>query len=434
MSHSQSSDDLYSVGIARRPITPGHSMYLSGYAARTHASEGVMHDLWVKAIGIQDGNGNRVLIVTADIIGLPRDICDEAAARIGQTHGLERKDILFNSSHTHSGPLVVDDSPVMFELDEEQSETTASYRSFLLETLVEAMDEALSSHSPAQLWYASGMVTFAVNRREPNGSKILNGYNPEGPSDHSVPVIEVTTPAGERLALIFAYACHPTTLGADSYLVSGDYAGFSQIFVESAFPGTTAFFIAGCGGDQNPLPRHSVELAKAYGQQLAAGVRRAIACKRQPLRGALEAKMVHVDLQLAPHSRPMFEARLDEAHELNPWRERHAQLMLQSYDENRAITKVLYPIQSIAFGESLTLLGLGGEVVVDYALRLKQEYRQLNLIVAGYCNDIMAYIPSRRVLLEGGYEGGDSMIFFGLPTPFTETIEETIMEGIRQVL
>ena len=75
---------------------------------------------------------------------------------------------------------------------------------------------------------------------------------------------------------------------------------------------------------------------------------------------------------------------------------------------------------------------LGGEVVVDYALRLKHEIDG-PVWIASYSNDVMAYIPSRRVLGEGGYEGATSMIYYGLPTSWSPTIENAIVgEVLRQ--
>ncbi len=76
---------------------------------------------------------------------------------------------------------------------------------------------------------------------------------------------------------------------------------------------------------------------------------------------------------------------------------------------------------------------LGGEVVVDYALRLKHELTG-DVWVTGYANDVMSYIPSRRVLREGGYEGATSMVYYGLPTTWGPTIEEAIVREVhRQV-
>ena len=93
-----------------------------------------------------------------------------------------------------------------------------------------------------------------------------------------------------------------------------------------------------------------------------------------------------------------------------------------------------YPIQVWRLGSSLILVALGGEVVVDYALRLKQELGSGSTWIAGYSNDVMAYIPSRRVLSEGGYEGGGAMVYYSLPSPWAPTIEERIIEGVRAVM
>ena len=72
-------------------------------------------------------------------------------------------------------------------------------------------------------------------------------------------------------------------------------------------------------------------------------------------------------------------------------------------------------------------------MVVDYALRLKRELGPRTWAM-GYANDVMAYIPSKRVLLEGGYEGGGAMVYYGLPTVWSAEVEEKIMAGLlRQV-
>jgi hypothetical protein len=90
-------------------------------------------------------------------------------------------------------------------------------------------------------------------------------------------------------------------------------------------------------------------------------------------------------------------------------------------------------VQAVRLGRDLTLLALGGEPVVDYALRVKRELPRENLVVAGYCYDVMCYIPSRRVLREGGYEAVDNMIYYGQPGPFAESVEDVIMAAVRRV-
>ena len=100
------------------------------------------------------------------------------------------------------------------------------------------------------------------------------------------------------------------------------------------------------------------------------------------------------------------------------------------------------PVQVWRFGPALhgsspptdlTLIGIGGEVVVDYAIRLAGEYPTRRIWAAGYSNDVFGYLPSRRVLLEGGYEGADAMVYYGRPGPFAPNVEELIIGQIRRL-
>jgi hypothetical protein len=109
--------------------------------------------------------------------------------------------------------------------------------------------------------------------------------------------------------------------------------------------------------------------------------------------------------------------------------------MLKILDrEGQLMTDYPYTLQVLQFGDDLTLVALAGEVVVDYSLRLKKELAPANLWVAANCNDVFAYIPSRRVLEEGGYEADSSMMFYGLPGPWDSSIEEVIVAQVHEVV
>jgi len=133
---------------------------------------------------------------------------------------------------------------------------------------------------------------------------------------------------------------------------------------------------------------------------------------------------------------PPFEVEVYRAELLgnDKFRQRRAQLMLEAYNSGNPVRSIPYPVQALRFGDSLSLLFLSGEVVVDYALRAQCEYAGENLLVAGYCNEVQCYIPSLRVLKEGGYEAVDSMIYYGHPGPFTESVEETVFGAVRAVM
>ena len=421
----------YKAGMARVIITPEKPMYLSGYANRTHPSEGKIHDLWAKALAIEDRKGGRVVILSTDLVGLPRGITDVVAARALKEYNLERSRLVINSSHTHTGPLIRGNLNIMFELDAEQKERVDAYSRELIEKLVAVIGASITDLAPANLSFGNGIVKFAMNRRQNTAASVKIGVNPKGPSDYDVPVLKVSAPDGKLRAVLFGYACHNTTLTGEFYQFSGDYAGFAQIAIEQANPGATALFMMLCGADQNPNPRSTLELARRHGTDLATEVNRVLGSRLQPVRGAILAAFQTVDLEFAIHTRETFESRLKET---NVFRVRNAKAMLATYEQGRPIRRYSYPVQAIGFGKDLTLVALGGEVVVDYALRIKKEYGSKGIIVAGYSNDVMSYIPSLRVLKEGGYEAADAMTYYGLPGPYNEEVEDRIIRTVGQVM
>jgi hypothetical protein len=421
----------YKAGVAAVSINPAGPIYLTGYASRTHPSEGILHDLKAKALAIEDRAGKRTVIVTTDLIGLPRAITDPVAARALKEYGIERARLLFNSSHTHGGPHIASNLNLLFELAPPDAAAVDGYARKLREDLHQVIGEAVQKLAPADLWFGNGKAHFGVNRRQPTPSGVKIGVNPEGPTDPDVPVLKVTSPDGKVLALLFGYACHNTTLGGDIYQVHGDYAGFAQSDVESAHPGATAMFVELCGADQNPNPRGKVEQARQYGKALADEVMRVAGSPMAKMRGNIRAAFQIVELEFAAYSREQLESA---ARDKNPYKVRHAKAMLQRLDSGNPIRRYPYPVQAIQFGKDLTIVALGGEVVVGYCLWVKQTYGDSGILIAGYSNDVMSYIPTARILQEGGYEPVDSMLYYGLPGPYKGDVEERIHATIRQVL
>jgi neutral ceramidase len=421
-------------GIGRIDITPKGPIWMSGYADRKHPSEGVLHPLWAKALAIEDDKHGRVVIVSTDLVGLPRALTDAVAARVQSQFGLDRSRLLLNSSHTHTGPVVRPNLMTMFDLGDEDKQRLTVYSRELTDNLVSVIGAAIGDLAPAQLSYGFGQAHFAVNRREPTPKGVKIGVNPAGPTDPTVPVIRITAPDGSLRAILFGYACHNTTLTGQFYQLSGDYAGFAQIELEKAHPGATAMFMMLCGADQNPNPRSKLELAEQHGKTLAAEVERVLGTTLKPglkqVTGPIRAAFSIIELGFATHTRETFEEELKNS---NPARVRRAQAMLAAYDQRHPIRSTPYPIQAIRLGKGLTILALGGEVVVDYDLRVKREYPG-DVIVAGYSNDVMSYIPSRRVLHEGGYEAVDSMIYYGQPGPYADDVEERVFAGVHAVM
>ena len=415
----------FRAGAARVCITPREPVWLAGYAARTHPSTGVALDLWAKALAMEDSHGSRVVIVTMDLLRVPTT---NIAEQVKQGYGLERSQLLLNCSHNHSGPSLWEGG-AFTALSPEESAKSRRYTEQLTTDLVDLAGAALRDMAPASILHGTGEAAFGANRRIQTSKGYDFGYNPNGPADHRVPVLKVVAQDGTLRAVLFGYACHNTTLTGKSYDISGDYAGYAQAAIERAHPGATALFLQLCAGDQDPYPRGTRDLAERHGEELATAVERAMAGKLENLRGPIRTAFRVADLAFAPHNRDMFENRL---HNSNPAVVRNAQAMLKKYSEGHPIRSLAYPVQAVRFGSRLGLVALGGEPVVDYALRARRELP--NVIVAGYSNVVKGYIPSKRVLEEGGYEAGESMIYYGLPGPFTPAVEDTICTAMKDTL
>src|SRR5450755_459073 len=181
-------------------------MYLSGYGNRTHASDGKITDLWAKAVAIEDRTGGRVVIVGTDLSGLTRAITDVVAVRVMKEYGLDRARLVFNSSHTHTAPIIRKNLIETFALDAEQRRRTEDYGRELTAKLVTVVGAALGDLQPANLSFGNGSAGFAMNRRLPTPKGYINSANPAGPTDHDVPVLKITTQDGKIRAILFGYA------------------------------------------------------------------------------------------------------------------------------------------------------------------------------------------------------------------------------------
>jgi neutral/alkaline ceramidase-like enzyme len=417
----------WKAGTASVVITPEGSMWMAGYAARDKPSEGKVHDLHAKALAFEDNEGARLVIVTLDLISITRELRGRLEEQVGKRFQLPPEALLVNASHTHCGPEV---RPNKIYLPKDRAEQCRQYVDGLEQKLVELVGKALDNLAPASLGYTHARAGFAMNRRTPTEQGVKNHPYPDGPVDHDVPVLLVRNPEKELKAILFGYACHSTTLGF--YQFCGDYAGLAKQYLEEAHPGVTTLFMAGCGGDQNPYPRRELDLCQNHGRALANAVETALQTYAKPVRGPLRMALDDVVLQFAePPSRDQLEK---EAQSKNKWEKRHAEGLLKELDEEGKI-RTTYPaaVQVVRFGGDVVLVALSGEVVIDYALRLKSELAGPAVWVAGYSNDVFGYLPSLRVLEEGGYEGGGAMRYSSLPGPFAPSVEELVIDKVHEL-
>ena len=410
------------VGLATIDITPPLGLWMGGYAARKEPARGIAQPLHAKAMAIADGAGRRAVIVTIDVLGLTEPAVDHIASAARARYGLPRERLLLCSSHTHSGPIVRDQLAVAYDLTPSQWDDIRASTRRMESLVVDVIGRALGSMQPARLRWSQGRAGFAANRR--------TAINPSGPVDHAVPVLVVERRDGSLAGILFGYACHNTTLPPTFVSYHGDYAGVAKAELERRHPGATALFIQGCGADANPAPRGTLELAEQHGRELADAVDSAVADGTE-VTGQLRAAFTTVSLAYAPA--PDADGWRRKLTDPNVYVQRHAQMMLDVIArEGHTVMAEAAPVHVLRVGP-LPLVALSGEVVVDYALAIKTKYGDGTWVAA--CTDsVFGYVPSVRVLREGGYEGGDAMLYFGRPGPFADTVESTVLSGVDALM
>lgn len=424
-------DSQWKAGIAKVIITPEELIWMSGYASRNRPAEGTRTDLWAKALALKDAEGRKAVLITLDLVGIHREISKKICKAIMKSQGIARSRIVINTSHTHTGPVVGNNLRTMYFLSDAEAAKVDRYTASLPGKIAEVAAEAFRNLAPAELSFAEGQATFGTNRRnnpESQVPELRTSGTLKGPADYAVPVLRVANLDGAITGVVFGYACHATTMS--NYQWSGDYPGYAQKTLEEKFPGVIAMFWAGCGADINPLPRRKPELTEKYGRDLADAVNRSLQGVFTEIDPTIACSYAEIDL---PFDKiPSREKLAKDAKDENRYIAARAKMLLKKLDRGETLSPVYpYPISVWNFGKRLNFIALGGEVVVDYSLRLKRELGP-NTWVAGYSHDVMAYIPSARVWTEGGYEGATAMIYYGLPSRWAGTVEDLIISEVRK--
>ncbi len=421
---SRAADTLYSVGVAKVDITPDYPVRLSGYGNRRTESDGVEQRIFARALAIgSDAEGPAVLL-TVDNCGVSAAIREEVAKRLAAKTKVTNERVAVCSTHSHTAPMLAGVLQNLFGMDipPEHRPNIERYTRELTDKLEQVSLAALKDRQPARLAFAQGKGGFAKNRR-----------SAVGPVDHDVPLLRVTSPEGKIRAVLANYACHCTTLGGDFNKICGDWAGYAGEFIERDHPGATALIAIGCGADSNPFPRTGTDPAKRHGDEIAAEVKRLLAGPMKSPSGPLACRTKRIELPFAPlPTRAEWNALATNKNAAIAY---HAKKNLSRLDRGESLpTRLPYLVAAWNFGGDLAMVFLPGEVVVDYSLRLKEEFDWRRTWVNAYANDVPCYVPSKRVLTEGGYEGGGAMVYYDRPTKFAPEVEELIVGAVREVM
>ena len=423
------------VGLAVRDITPDVPIRLAGYAGRERPADKLEHPLLVQAMAMTNPGGGSFVFVALDNCEVSPAFMDPVVRDLARRYQVAPGAVAVVSSHTHSAPVLDETLIDMARPSSEERQCIERYSRRLRDKLVEVVGAALADAQPAELDYGMGRATFAMNRRVYQGDGVGFGDNPDGPVDWDVPVLRVKGANGAIRAIVFGYACHGTSVrgGDDWYVVSGEYMAYARQHLEALYPGTMAIYLTGMGADSDPSPRGRLVDAKRHGLELAGAIVGVLDHPMRPVRGPMKTAYEEVELPLVdPPGREQLEK---DAQSADVHIRQRAQAYLRRLDAGEPAPRaVTLPVSVVRLGDDLTFVAMGGEVVVDYARRFKRLLARDNPWPVGYAYEVPCYIPSVRLIKEGGYETESSMIYYGFYGPFQTSIEDRLVTRVAAMV
>lgn len=430
---ADAADTPWRVGLAYERITPQQPIAMSGYGPRV--SEGVLDDLYAKAMLIEDRDQQRALLVTADLLFFRAPLAEALCVQIAKATGLKRHEILLNASHTHAGPVFGIKDPDRFGLGEEQKRSVESYTQALRSLIVQLAVSTMDDLRPACLsWGVGNAGEFVMNRRFIDETGKYRGMrpNPKGSADRDVPVLCVKGPNGQVRAVVFGCACHPVTLDGNNRKLSGDFAGSAQQYIQRQHAGAQAMFVIGCGADANSNPRGGPDqekLVRQHGETLGREVCRVVSDSMQPVGGPLQVFLKWTDLPLQDSFTIEELERIAEGSSF--WHARNAKGLLEILSRGESLPQHYRAAISLwRFGDDLTLVGLPGEAVADYTTMLRKALGPQRLWIAAYSNESFGYLPTAKVLSEGGHETIGLTLDVGL---FSPEVEGVVIDTVQEL-
>jgi len=425
------------VGYADGDITPKPGQASMGGFAYERYAEGGGTPLRAQALAIRSLKGGAALLLCADIQGFDQTTVERLRRALGKKYKIPPEAILLAASHTHFGPgtllrgnyLCCGPNPWYLVKLEAQ--------------LLSLADTALASLAPAELSYGALATAIGCNRRLKDDKGAIHfAPNPEGSYDRHTPIIHIERRGKAGPILLVGHACHPSSSGKIAGW-SADYPGGLREQLENRLGhNTRALFVMGCGADAKVAHRDNVSgktvftadpvASQASGRLLADQVLNHLATQALiPLAGQLTCRMAGGFLTFnKPPARRTLEKMAYEGkpeHYATWW----ARQLLVSPDFP---LRREWRVQAWRFGQQLTLIALEGEVCSPYGPLVRALARTPAAMIVAYANCTWAYIPTRQIYREGGYEGGDSFKAFLNPAPFTPKIEKEVMPIVKKAL
>jgi neutral ceramidase len=403
------------VGAASAEITPELGLTLEGYDVRKDGASGVHDPLMVRVL-VAEGPEAVVALIVADLIQIDSPLQDVVSAEVLRRTGIPRERIQLVGTHTHSGPMLREPSPVVDRIGE---------------TIATAVETAWQTRRQARAAVGVGTVTGIGANRRPNG----------GPVDDRVTVTRYDGSDGSPIATLVNYGCHPTTLGPNNTLYSADYPGVACRAIETAVGGV-AIFTTGPQGDVNPggyspegsmvgivVPWRTFESAERYGRLVAEsaiavwrglrpgpsdrvwGDSRVLQLQRKDLpepgaarAAATTSAQAEAEIRAADFSTDtIYHAALAAA---------YADVLAIQAEDPGTPGPVAVRISALALGPMLHA-GVGGELFVALGQSIRARLGDETTTIAALCDGTIGYICTADAYEVGGYEPNASVLRAG---------------------
>lgn len=432
-------------------MTPQRPVFMKGYGARERKSEGVHDDLYVK-VALLEAN-KTLLIITIDALGSDRSFVDGIKDALKEKFGLEHDEVLINFSHTHHSVFLtgldVSKRRGAYSIAQERwpesedeldyAEDEALFR-WMRETIVKLTEDCRRRLVEGELRVGRALSDFAVSRRrpKPDGSGVVWSPYYEAEIDKELLVLRLTDKNGTVKGILYNYGCHPTAMGPQMRL-SGDFSGTTSRVLEEAYPEATALFLQGCAGELKPMRSADGDKFRSlpYAEMEEAGAdlaRDVLALLEngtfEPIRCEFRTTMVEPLLYTEQTDASVYESIANDPG-ANSFYRSAATRTMKAIRDGTVKDRLPHYIAVWHLDDHTRLVAMEGEISTQYSLLIKKLLGSRTTLTLGYTNGVYGYIPSRKMIGEGGYEA-ECNFFFNLRGPWVPEIEDIIVGQIVQ--
>jgi neutral ceramidase len=386
------------IGVSQVNITPETPTLMSGYSARTTPFTRVHDELFASAL-LFSNDKNKILIITADLIGFSSSFIDEVKKMISAKTEIPVENIMITAVHNHGGPVTK-----VYEKDMPKS--VEDYVNVLREKLTNLAVDASKNLIPCKMGIGKGTCNMNINRRaEFADGSIGLGRNPDGPCDHELVVVKFEDMNNKTLAVLLNWPCHGTTSGQDNTEITGDWPGGAARYIKNQSGKDVIVAVtAGASADINPIygPGKSFKEIEAVGYHV--GVE---ACKTIAQITTFPIKTIQ-----SINSTVTFPGK----------KSGNGYLPATSYE---SAPDVEIRLTTLKIGD-LVLSGISGELMNEIGVNVKKQSPYSGTLIVTHCNGSSGYICTDKAFPEGGYEVSTTRLMPGSEKQLTKKMVELI--------